>query len=333
MATAQPTIDVLISTFNEEAYIAHCLDEVLCQDYPPDRFRALLVDGGSTDRTVEIVQARAALDPRLVFIPDGRRLNLPEALDVALEHATAELVAKIDAHGYPERDFLRRAAEAFANGPDDLACVGGRPEQQGETEFGRAAALARTSRFGVGASGYADTRSNVFVDTVQCGVYKRDALAKVGNFDPRMAYGEDEEVNWRLRQAGYRILLDERIRFHYYARSTWSGLYKQYRNYGTARVNVMAKHREFIRLHHFVPAAALCAAVALVAASPFAPVARYVGAAGAASYGALALIAAAAAAKGQKASVVARVASAFPALHAGYGVGMLRGLIRRALGR
>lgn len=328
-----PTVDVVMSTYNEEAYIERCLDAVLEQDYAPERTRILLVDGGSTDRTVEIVRRRATSDNRFTVIADGRRLNLPEALNVALERSSGEFVAKIDAHGYPERDFVRRAVEAFADGPSDLACVGGRPTQHGETAFGSAAALARTSRFGVGASGYADDRSLAFVDTVQCGVYRRDALSRVGNFDPRMNYGEDEEVNWRLRQAGYRILVDERIRFQYFARPTWPALYRQYRNYGAARVAVMSKHREFMRIHHFVPALAVCTAVALAASAPFVPIARYVALGGIAAYGSLALFFAAAAAGPRDPALVGRVAAAFLALHCGYGVGMLRGLAVRTFSR
>ena len=192
--TRLPTVDVLVSTFNEEDHLPGCLDAVLGQDYPSDRLRLLLIDGGSTDSTVEVARRRAATDPRVEVVADGERRNLPAALNLAQSRSSADLVAKIDAHGYPEPDYLRLAALAFQSGGPELGCVGGRPVQEGETRFGRAVALARTSRFGVGGSEYAGASERAMVDTVQCGVYRRDVLDEVGWFDPEMNFGEDDEL-------------------------------------------------------------------------------------------------------------------------------------------
>ncbi len=322
-----------MSTFNEEEYIGRCLDNTLGQDYPPDRLRVIVIDGGSADRTVEICRARAERDPRLVVISDGRRLNLPAALNVGLEICEADLVAKIDAHGYPEHDFLRLAAAAFENGGDDVACVGGRPVQEGETKFGRAVALARTSRFGVGGSEYAGTSARSFVDTVQCGIYRRRELDAVGRFDPVMNYGEDEELNWRLRRAGHRILLDTDMRFHYVTRPSWRSAYRQYRNYGEARVRVIQAHPDFLRVHHLAPAAFVGGLGLLTGAALFSRRVRWATGGVAATYGAAACCAARRVSHSVEPELTPSVAACFAALHLGYGVGTLKGVLRRAAGR
>jgi succinoglycan biosynthesis protein ExoA len=314
--TWRPTVDIVMSTFNEERHIARCLEHVLGQDYPPELVRIWLVDGGSSDRTVEI--ARRVADPRLTVIADGRRLNLPEALNLAIERSAGELVAKIDAHGYPERDFLSRAVAAFES--PDVGCVGGMPIQEGDTPFGEAVAAARGSSFGVGGGTYAIKGDRMSVDSVQCGVYRRSALERVGAFDPAMNFGEDDELNWRVVQAGYRILLDRRIGFHYITRPTWRAAYRQYRNYGEARVRVVQRHREFLRPHHLAPALFVTGGATLAAGALVSPAARRLLAAGVAVYAGAAL----AAAGGRP-----RVATAFAALHVGYGVGMLRALSGR----
>jgi succinoglycan biosynthesis protein ExoA len=325
-AEAWPSIDVLVSTYNEGAYIGRCLDHVLGQDYPGELVRVWLIDGGSTDETVPIVRARAETEPRLRVIADGRRLNLPEALNIGIEASGSELVAKIDAHGYPEHDFLRRAVDAFNSEGPAVACVGGRPQQLGETRFGRALALARTSRFGVGASEYAGSGQRTFVDTVQCGVYRRDPLLRVGLFDADMQYGEDEELNWRLREAGFRILLDTGIRFNYIARPSWKAAYRQYRNYGEARTRVVAKHPSFLRPHHLVPAAFVAGATGLAAASPLSAAARRALGACAMSYVSISVAAAAQTCRRNGLPLLPWVGASYSALHFGYGVGMLQGL-------
>ncbi|CAA9503031.1 MAG: hypothetical protein AVDCRST_MAG85-1884 [uncultured Solirubrobacteraceae bacterium] len=327
-----PTVDVVVSTYNEERYIDRCLDAVRSQDYPSERVRIWVVDGGSDDGTVARVHAHAEQDDRIEVIADGRRLNLPEALNVAIERCSGDLVAKIDAHGWPEHDYLRRSAEAFAAGGPSVACVGGRPIQEGETTFGRAVALARGSRVGVGASEYAGSTQLALVDTVQCGVYRREPLLAVGSFDAEMNYGEDEEVNWRLRQAGHQIALDTRIVFHYITRPTWKAAYRQYRNYGAARVRVVQSHPSYLKPHHVAPAAALAGGAALLTLSPFSRAARRLLGAGVATYGAAVTAAALAAAGRSRWTLAPIVAYAMVALHAGYAVGMLRALPRLVRG-
>ncbi|WP_165485469.1 glycosyltransferase family 2 protein [Protofrankia symbiont of Coriaria ruscifolia] len=348
------TIDVVISTYDEERYVGRCLDEVLAQDYPAELVRVWLVDGGSQDRTVAIASERATTDRRLTVIADGRRRNLPEALNLGIRSSSNELVAKVDAHGYPERDFLSRAVDVLRCSPSDVACVGGRPEQHGDTRFGEAVALARTSHFGVGGSVYSGRTEHEFVDTVQCGVYRRAALEHVGLFDPAMAYGEDEELNWRLRQVGCRLLLDTSIRFHYITRPSWRAVFRQYYRYGRARVRVCRAHHTMVRPRHLAPASFLLAFVGLAGASIFIPRARLALAVGALAYTVAALMSAVAAvgrahgdgpapdvvvaggrpdewsAMTAEVAACSKIAVCFGALHTGYGLGTLRGLLDRS---
>jgi cellulose synthase/poly-beta-1,6-N-acetylglucosamine synthase-like glycosyltransferase len=325
-----PRVDVVVSTFNEERYVERCLEHVLTQDYPRELIAVVLVDGGSSDRTVELAQRLAERDERLELVADGSRRSLPEALNVGIGRGSGDLVAKIDAHGFPARDFVARAVDAFATAGDEVACVGGRPEQTGETPWGTAAALARTSRFGTGGSVYAGTTRRELVDTVQCGVYRRDALLQVGGFDATMVYGEDDELNWRLREAGYAVLLDDSIRFVYVTRASLGGLFRQYRNYGGAKVRVLARHPGFIRWWHLTPAVFVFAAVAVAVGAAVGPTpVRLAAAACLGAYVAAATIAALKAAGLRRPGLAARVAAAFAAIHIGYGTGMLGALVRR----
>jgi succinoglycan biosynthesis protein ExoA len=322
---AVQSVDVLISTFNEESHLPRCLEAVLGQDYDGE-LRVILADGGSTDRTVAIAEEFAARDPRLTVLADGVRRNLPAALNVGLDECRGDLVAKVDGHGWPERDFIGRAVADFDAEPE-LGCVGGRPVQEGETKFGRALALARGSRFGVGGSEYAGTSSRAYVDSVQCGVYRRDVLEQVGRFDPEMNFGEDDELNWRIVKAGFRILLDTDIRFHYVTRGDWGGAYRQYRNYGYARVGVARAHPGYMKAYHLAPAIAAVGAAGLAVLGLRSRMARRTLVAGAAGYAGAAAGFAVAASKGEE-SPAPRVATAFFALHAGYAVGMLKALVR-----
>lgn len=321
-------VAVVMSTFNEERDIDRSVEAILDQTVSPE---LIVVDGGSTDTTVERLHAWTTRDGRVRVIADGVRRSLPDALNVAIESTACPYVAKVDARTFIAPDFLERALEVFAAEGPTVACVGGRPEQYGETSFGQGVAFARMSPFGVGGSGYADPREYADVDTVQCGIYRRDALVAVGGFDPQLQFGEDEEVNWRLRRAGYRIVRDRRIRFRYSTRPTWRAAFRQYRNYGQARVRVWEKHPEFLRAHHLVPSIAVASGALLCAAAAVWPPARSLLALAGAAYAGAAVIAAAAVCTAQPASIP-YTAAAFSSLHLGYGVGLLEGLARSRQG-
>lgn len=322
----QAVVDVVISTFDEESDIERALDAVFAQSRGA---LVTVVDGGSRDRTPAILHARALREPRLHVIADGTRRTLPEALNLALARTRLPFVAKVDARTFLAPDFLERALAVLAEpGAENVGCAGGQPEQFGTTRFGDGFARARTSVYGVGRSGYADRRARAEVDTVQCGVYRRSAIDQVGRFDAALQYGEDEELNWRLRQAGWRIVRDERIRFRYVTRPSWTAAFRQYRNYGRARVAVWEKHPEFLRPYHLAPSAALIGAASLAALAPFSREARACALAGTAVYGVGAFIAAMTGAEGRIERVPYTMA-AFTALHGGYGLGLAEALAAR----
>ena len=329
--TAAPTIDVIVPAYNEERHIERCLAAVLGQEYPRHRLAVYVIDAGSTDSTFAIAQAHATADPRVHVISGLGRLSTPEGLNVGIAAGTGELVARIDAHWYPDPDYLARAVEAFHALPSSTACVGGPPKQVGESAFGWALGAARTSRFGVGGSpcySLGPRREEVY--TLQGGVYRRTALEEIGTFDPAMVYGEDEELNWRIRSSGRKIFLDSALGVHYVTRSTWMAACRQYRNYGDARIRVVAAHPGFLRLHHLAPAVMVAGAGVLMLGSLRSTGARKTLVAAGGLYGTTAIVAASAVDRGDRASM-ADVVRAFTALHLGYGVGELQGLLRLAL--
>jgi succinoglycan biosynthesis protein ExoA len=323
MLSLDPRVAVVMGTLNEERHIDRSIDAIARQTISP---AVVVVDNGSRDTTVDRLLSHAERDPRFFIHADGTRRSLPAAMNLGISMTRQPFVAKIDGRTFVEPDFLERALEVFEREGDDVACVGGRLEQFGETPFGQALAYARMSHFGVGGSGFSTTVQYGDVDSVVCGVYRRSALEKVGGFDPRLQFGEDEELNWRLRQAGYRIILNRQAKIRYVARPTWQAAFQQYRNYGRARTRVVRKHPSFIRLRHVVPATALLLESALVGASFVSPRARKAAAGLFLLYAAGALTAAALSCRSDR-RAIPTTTLAFTALHLGYGVGVLEGLV------
>jgi len=242
---------------NEAQHLAASLERLNAQSYPRERLEILIVDGGSTDGTLDLVQKLMAQDRRIRLF-GGKDVNCPLAMNIGIEQAHGEFIAKVDGHGYVNEDFIHVAIEHLL-AHEALACVGGQIIPVGESAIAQSNKYARFSRFGVGSGVYTANISLQEVDTVQCGIYRKTDLVAVGMFDPALQFGEDEEVNYRLIQTGKKILYHPKMQFFYYIRPTFKSLFKQYFNYGRARVKVIQKHPGFIRLKHCVPSAMILA--------------------------------------------------------------------------
>lgn len=318
-----PFISLVMTFRNEEGFLPDCLRAVCEQDYPRDRYELIAVDGGSSDRSVDILE-QFPWNIQHDIIAPGRPLSIPEAMNIGIHRARGNIIIKLDAHGYPGRGFIRVIAEALCRDPQ-IGAAGGRIVQIGTTATGWAVAWTRTSSFGVGRGPYTLGEREAFVDSLQCAGYRRDVLDKVGLFDEEIGLGEDEELNWRVIRAGFKILYCPSISFHYYTRPSLIKLYRQYLWYGDGRVVVVRKHPDFLRVKHLVPPVFVLVLGLLGAAAPFYTGARIMLAAvvGAYSLAGAATAASIAAHRGWK--YFPRLWSCFPVLHLAYGIGFLRG--------
>ena len=61
------TVSVIIPVYNEERYIEGCLNSLIDQSYPRDEMEWVVIDGNSSDRTVEILQKYAERYPIILL--------------------------------------------------------------------------------------------------------------------------------------------------------------------------------------------------------------------------------------------------------------------------
>jgi succinoglycan biosynthesis protein ExoA len=326
-STAPPLVSVVVPARDEERFIERCLASIETQQFRPERLEVVVVENGSRDRTRAVAEACAARDPRVrVVVSDAK--NQAEAMNAGIRAARGAVVARVDAHSHVPPDYVAQVVEALDRHPD-AAGVGGAFLPAGETLRERVAGLARSSRLGVGGGYGVDRRPHDHpVRSVQCGAYRREALLAVGGFDHAMAYGEDEELNWRLRQRGGEVILCPALRQLYRPRATLSGLWRQYWNYGRGRMRVLRKHPDFLAGRHLAPSALVVALGGLAAAGTLVPAAHAALILVAAAWGVV-LVAAACTARGAAWRERLLLPWAVGGMHLAYGAGLLREAARR----
>jgi cellulose synthase/poly-beta-1,6-N-acetylglucosamine synthase-like glycosyltransferase len=141
-----PPISMLVPAFNEEAEIVSSVDSLLDLRYP--RHEVIVINDGSTDRTLEQLRAafdlapvRKALRTRIATAPvrasyvsrthpnlwvlDKENGGKSDSLNVGINAATHALICVIDADAVLEQDSLLRIVKPFVDAPDLVAAAGG----------------------------------------------------------------------------------------------------------------------------------------------------------------------------------------------------------------
>ncbi len=118
-----PKVSILVPVKNEEKVVGRLLRTLLNLDYPPEKREIIIVDDGSTDKTVEICGEYARCSNQIRLLHRSTSDGKPSALNYGLRHAKGEIVATFDADNVPESDVLLKAVKFFED-PSTAAVQG-----------------------------------------------------------------------------------------------------------------------------------------------------------------------------------------------------------------
>lgn len=311
------SVAVVIPAREAAAMLPACLTSLQHQVRQADQL--LIVVAPSRDETRETAEQVKGPTGQVLENDAGDRGS---ALNRALQATHADVIALVDAQARIAPDYLETALASLDRYDADV--VGGPMRPEGRTPIGRAMAAALQSPFGIGNSQFHFAGAAREVDSVYLGVYRSGVFRRVGRYNPALLRTEDDDMNARVREAGFRIWLDPDIRSVYQCRETLAAIWRQYHGYGYWKVALATIRPKAIRLRHLGPAAfvitiAIAGLASWVMWWPALPALLFV-------YLMVALVAALLApADGLAARVL------FPAvtftMHIAYGTGTLRGLI------
>ena len=245
-------ISVVIPCLNEQAYIDATLESLRTQVGLAEPFEVIVVDGGSEDGTRDVLNRWSKKDSRFRWISNPRRTT-PIALNMGISAAQGEIIVILGAHSEVSEDWLRRNFDAL-NAHPESGCVGGGVQQKHGTEKSKRIGTALSTPFGVGDARFRTGGIASHVDTVAFGAYRKEALDEIGWFDEELTRNQDDELNYRMLKSGWRIWFDPRIQCTYHVRSSFSQLFRQYRQYGYWKVKVNMKHKTITTWRQTVPA-------------------------------------------------------------------------------
>lgn len=245
-----PFVTIIIPVKNEEQFLRSCLACAVTQDYPQELLEVFVVDGESTDRSLDIAGEFARNHPNIKVLHNPKGIQAA-AMNIGLHHARGDVILRWDAHTTYAPDYVSSCVELLMS--SDAANVGGVQVAVGKSRLARAIAAAMTSPVGVGDARFRYAQNDQWVDSVYLGAWRRDTLLSLGGFDESWRVNEDYELNYRLRAAGGRILVSPRIRCEYHVRRSLPGLAVQYFRYGFWRAKTVRTYPDSLKWRHLAP--------------------------------------------------------------------------------
>ncbi|HET9095599.1 MAG TPA: glycosyltransferase family 2 protein [Candidatus Baltobacteraceae bacterium] len=315
-------ITAVVATYNEEQHIGRCLQDLLAQQHVGGEIEIIVVDGTSTDRTIDVVRSFPEYGTKIRLLPNPHRLQV-YAWNAALEIAQGEYFAMILAHSQYSPTYFAACLEVMARTRADA--VGGVQHPCGEGLIGEAVAWCMSSAAGIGNARYRYTDDEEESDSVFSIFTRTKTLRAAGGYDVRMPFDEDSDMNYRLRKNGAKLVVSPRIGVRYVVRHSFKALAKQMYRYGYWRRVTQLKHAGDVPLRVYVPAT-LVAALALSAALAVTPL-RLVGALVPGVYAAMLLAATICSAR-RAGSAALIVPAALVTMHLSYGLGYWVALAR-----
>ncbi|WP_433623519.1 glycosyltransferase [Halomicrococcus sp. NG-SE-24] len=235
--TVEPTVSIVLPTFNEVDIVETKLDDLIALDYPMEKVELVVVDS-SDDETPDLIREYFAdrEHPELNLIREEERRGLAPALNDAYAAAENEMVVKTDCDSLVAEDALKVAAANLAD-PDVAAVTGTNAEVLGgsEVEAGYR-----------GVQGHVQTLESHLDSTLifhgPFSAFENDAIVLV---DPN-SLADDTELALRIRQNGSRVVFDPEIRYSEASHSDFRKRRLQKDRRGMGLIRLLVQHRDML---------------------------------------------------------------------------------------
>lgn len=214
-----PKISVITPSLNQAQFLEQCIRSVLEQDYP--NLEYLIIDGGSTDQSLEIIRRYDQALSYWISEPDSGQAD---GINKGFRHATGDLIAWLNSDDFYMPGALKTIAEAYLANPDAPFFFGNgwRVDIYGR----RKSQFYPDNQFGFSRPALVYGLNFILQPAAFINVA---ALRKIGELDTHLSYGFDTDLWIRLSSLGepQQIMREIAASREYLETKTSTGLFRR----------------------------------------------------------------------------------------------------------
>ena len=237
--TYEPTVSVVLPTYNEESIIKSRLENLLKIEYPTEKLEIVIVDSGE-DNTAKIAReflAETGLDHTV--IEEDERRGVAAAVNLAIAEASGEIIFRTDCDSYVAEDALGEAVRNFAD-PAIGAVTGRQSEVLGGSTVERDYRDLQTQ-----LQQLESHLDSTFIVHGPCFLFRRSLFRDL----PHASLADDTEIAVNIRRQGYRIVLDPTVRFAESGTSEFSGRRQRKDRRAMGLLDLLRRSRDMLGKH------------------------------------------------------------------------------------
>lgn len=255
-ANQEIRVSIIIPILNEVMHIEKCVLSVINSTKDIEDMELILVDGGSDDGTLTILETLSKKYPFIKILHNEKKM-IGAGINIGILESRGKYIVRLDAHaifpdGYIETlvDELERQEECVVNVGGILTTLPSEDDQ-----VAQAISIALSSRIGVGDSPFrvGKIEEPKYVSTVPFGAYRREVFDEIGLFNENVPRSEDLELSQRIINSGKKILMIPGVSSTYFSRADIRSFILQQFDNGRC---VTKEHRgivSFYKLRHIIP--------------------------------------------------------------------------------
>jgi GT2 family glycosyltransferase len=267
------SLTIIIPTRDRKDSLREAVLSLASLDYPRDRYEVLVVDDGSVDGTGEMIREIRSRYPVSLDYYRQDRKGLSAAKNLGIRMAQGEYLVFTDEDCVFEKDWLHRLMAGFDS--PDVGVVGGPDRIPPRSPFlARCSDYCLTSFVGTGGVREGEKMRVAYYYPRGCNcAIPRSVFDRVEGFDESLIPGEDIEVVYRIRQAGYAIRFVPGAFVWHKRRGSLTGFSRQIFYRGHGRAELGRRHRDLLEFSYLLPSIMVIGFIVLLVLSFWVPLA------------------------------------------------------------
>ncbi|MHA1267705.1 MAG: glycosyltransferase [Candidatus Helarchaeota archaeon] len=256
MQKIKVTIGVCVR--NSAVTLHEAIESISCQDYPHELMEVIFVDDGSKDTTLSIINSYVSKMDTSVKVFHHEWKGLGPSRNVVVDNASGDYIIWVDGDMVLPKDHVRKQVEFMEQKPK----VGIAKARYGFMRGENIVASLENIPFIV----FDSKNGSLYSKLPGTGgaIFRVEAIRQVNGFDDRLkGVGEDQDVAYRIKVAGWRIERSHALFFERRVQS-WKRLWQKYFWYGHGDYTLYLKNRKIFSIYRMIPLAGFVAGASLI---------------------------------------------------------------------